>query len=64
MLAQRPERLDDPRGFASYGELQPYLAQAQKVRLSYSAVHALVRYKLRAKPKSPRRAHPKKTPKR
>ncbi|HEX2242863.1 MAG TPA: hypothetical protein VHK27_06350 [Gammaproteobacteria bacterium] len=32
-----------------------------RVSMAYSSVHALVRYRLRAKPKSPRRSHPKKT---
>lgn len=54
-------RLADPRGFASYGEIQPYLADQHQIRLSYSAVHALVRYQLQAKPKAPRRSHPKKS---
>jgi transposase len=61
---QLQARLDDPRGFASYREIQQYLAGEHHLRLSYSAVHALVRYKLQAKPKAPRRSHPKKRPKR
>ncbi len=61
---QLQARLDDPRGFASYGEIQQYLAGEHHIHLSYSAVHALVRYKLKAKPKAPRRSHPKKRPKR
>ena len=31
--------------------------------LAYSSVHALVRYKLHAKPKRPRPSHTKKAPK-
>ena len=54
-------RLAQPRGFASYGEVQHYLAQEHQVQLAYSTVHALVRYKLKAKLKAPRRSHPKKT---
>jgi transposase len=61
-LAQLQARLADPRGFASYREIQHYLATTHHVQLSYSAVHALVRYKLRAKAKAPRRSHPKKSP--
>jgi transposase len=53
-------RLQEPQGFASYGAIQQYLAQDHHLSLSYSAVHALVRYKLGAKPKAPRRSHPKK----
>ena len=55
------QRLAQPRGFASYGEIQRYLAQEHQIHLRYSTVHGLVRYKLGAKPKAPRRAHPKKT---
>jgi transposase len=61
VLAALKERLTTPTGFASYGEIQSYLEQEHKVRLAYSSVHALVRYRLGAKPKSPRRSHPKKT---
>ena len=62
VLAKLPARLDDPRGFASYGESQQYLAREPQLHLSSSAVHAVVRYKFQAKPQAPRRAHPKKTP--
>ena len=61
ILAHLQQRLAQPEGFASYGEIQRYLAQAHQVHLGYSTVHGLVRYKLGAKPKAPRRAHPKKT---
>jgi transposase len=61
-LRQLCTRLADPQGFASYGEIQQYLACEHHVHRSYSAVHALVRYKLGAKPKAPRRSHPKKSP--
>ena len=61
VLAQLRQRLAQPRGFASYSEIQRYLAQAHHVPLRYSTVHGLVRYKLGAKPKAPRRAHPQKT---
>ena len=57
-------RLQQPEGFASYGEIQTYLEREHQVSMAYSSVHALVRYRLRAKPKSPRRSHPKKTLKR
>jgi transposase len=50
-------RLNEPQGFA----IQQYLAREHHLVLSYSAVHALVRYKLGAKPKTPRRSHPKKS---
>jgi transposase len=57
-------RLQRPRGFGSYRELQQYLATDHHIRLAYSTVHGIARYQLRAKPKSPRRSHPKKTQKR
>lgn len=60
VLYELKQRLADPTGFGSYGEIQRYLADTHHLPLSYSAVHALVRYQLRAKPKAPRRSHPKK----
>jgi transposase len=54
-------RLQQPHGFGSYREIQQYLADAHHIELAYSTVHGLVRYQLQAKPKSPRRSHPKKT---
>jgi transposase len=61
VLTQLQARLQQPQGFASYGEIQQYLAHEHHVALAYSSVHGLVRYKLGAKPKSPRRAHPQKS---
>jgi transposase len=52
-------RLKEPQGFATYGAIQQYLAREHQIVLSYSAAHALVRYKLGAKPKASRRSHPK-----
>jgi transposase len=54
-------RLHQPHGFGSYREIQQYLATDPSVHLAYSAVHGVVRYRLQAKPKAPRRSHPKKT---
>jgi transposase len=59
--AKLQTRLREPRGFGSYGEIQRYLATDLHVHLAYSTVHGIVRYQLQAKPKSPRRSHPKKT---
>jgi transposase len=59
--AKLQTRLREPRGFGSYGEIQQYLATDHHVQLAYSTVHGIVRYQLQAKPKSPRRSHPKKT---
>lgn len=62
VLTTLQERLATVRGFGSYGEVQRYLARTHKIALAYSTVHKLVRYKLKAKLKAPRRSHPKKSP--
>ena len=59
--AQLQTRLRQPQGFGSYREIQQYLATEHHVHRAYSSVHGVVRYQLQAKPKSPRRSHPKKT---
>jgi transposase len=61
VLTKLQTRLHQPRGFGSYREIQQYLATDHHVHLAYSTVHGIVRYQLRAKPKAPRRSHPKKT---
>lgn len=53
-------RLAQPQGFGSYGQIQQYLAQEHGVPLAYSTVHGLVRYRLKAKPKTPRPSSKKK----
>jgi transposase len=58
------EKLHDPHGVASYEQIRVWLAEEHQVALAYSSVHALVRYKLRAKPKRPRPSHAKKIQKR
>jgi hypothetical protein len=57
------DKLQDPKGFSGYDQIRLWLAEEHHVRLSYSSVQALVRYKLRATPKRPRPAHAKKAPK-
>lgn len=59
-LTALQEKLKEPHGFAGYNQIRVWLAQAHQVDLSYSSVHALVRYQLHAKPKRPRPAHVKK----
>jgi transposase len=54
-------KLNDPHGFAGYNQIRLWLAEEHHVTLSYSSVHALVRYRLRAKSKRPRPSHAKKT---
>src|SRR5215831_13612064 len=61
-LTALQEKLQDPHGFAGYDQLRVWLAEEHQVTLAYSSVHALVRYKLRAKPKRPRPSHVKKAP--
>ena len=56
-------KLNDPQGFAGYNQIRTWLAEQHQVTLSYSSVHALVRYKLHAKPKRPRPSHIKKAQK-
>jgi transposase len=53
-------KLNEPKGFAGYDQIRRWLAEEHQVTLSYSSVHALVRYKLHAKPKRPRPSHAKK----
>jgi transposase len=61
ILTKLQARLNHTRGFGSYGEIRQYLGRVHKVHLAYSTVHKLVRYRLKAKPKAPRRSHPKKS---
>jgi transposase len=61
ILTKLRARLAHNRGFGSYGEIRQYLARVHKIHLAYSTVHKLVRYRLKAKPKAPRRSHPKKS---
>jgi len=61
ILTKLRARLAHNRGFGSYGEIRQYLARVHKMHLAYSSVHKLVRYRLKAKPKAPRRSHPKKS---
>jgi transposase len=61
VMAPLKDRLDDPEGFGSYKEIQQWLAEKHGVEVPYSTLHGIVRYKLGAKPKTPRPSHPKKT---
>ena len=54
------ERLAQPEGFASYGEIQTWLAETHGVHMQYAALHKLVAYKLMARPKVVRPRHIKK----
>jgi transposase len=59
-LAALRERLNQPDGFASYGEIQTWLAEQHGVQMQYAALHKLVCYKLKARPKVVRPRHIKK----
>lgn len=51
-------RLADPeQGFASYGEIQQWLAEEWGLTVKYPTMHRIVRYQLRAKLKVPRPRH-------
>lgn len=53
-LEQLQQRLSEPEGFHSYGEIQQWLRREFGVSLKYKTVHQTVRYRLRAKLKVPR----------
>lgn len=48
------EKLDDPNGISSYGEIQQWLETEHQLQVKYPTVHRHVRYRLRAKLKVPR----------
>jgi len=52
--------LTDAKGFASFGEIQQFLLEKHQVALSYSRVHTIVRYEMKAKLKAPRANNPNK----
>lgn len=54
------EKLSEPTGFNSYGEVQTWLQQKYGIRAAYQTVHKTVKYKLGAKLKTPRPSHIKK----
>jgi transposase len=56
------ERLKQPQGFTSYGQVQQWLKQECGVSAAYHTVHSLVRYKLQAKLKKPRPKSRKQNP--
>lgn len=53
-LERLKQRLQEPRGFNSYGEIQEWIARELGVKLAYKSVYQLVRYQLKAKLKVPR----------
>ena len=57
------QRLATERGFRTYKEIHELVVNKYGVKVVYSGVHNLVRYKLEAKAKVQRPSNPKKTPK-
>jgi transposase len=57
--ASLKQELTDEPGFSSYKEIQIWLRVVHDVEMSYTGVHQLVRYKLKAKLKVPRPVHVK-----
>ena len=53
-VAKLEKRLQQPRGFNNYGEVQQWLERECGIKVRYHVVHELVRYRLRAKRKRPR----------
>jgi len=53
-------RLSDPKGFSGYREIQRWLEESYGLVVPYKTLHAIVRYRLGAKLKTPRPEHPKK----
>ncbi len=49
--------LNKPDGFSSYQQIVDYIEKTFDVKMNYKAVHALVRYKWKAKLKVPRKNH-------
>lgn len=56
-IAKLEKRLQQPRGFKSYLEIQQWLESECGIKVRYHVVHELVRYRLGAKRKRPRPAH-------
>jgi transposase len=53
-LQRLKQRLQEPKGFHSYGEIQQWLSDELGLHLAYKTVYQLVRYQLKAKLKVPR----------
>ena len=47
-------RLNQEKGFQSYGEIQEWLKKEYQIEVNYKTVHKTVRYQLKAKLKTPR----------
>jgi transposase len=54
VLAELEQQLQNPEGFASYGEIVEWLQEKHGLTIEYGTVYATVRYGLGAKLKTPR----------
>lgn len=54
------EKLKDPQGFRSYKAIWQWLRHEFQLNITYKTAHNLVRYRLKAKLKVPRKSHVKK----
>lgn len=53
-LERLKQRLQEPQGFQSYGQIQQWLVTELGLDIAYKTVYELVRYRLKAKLKVPR----------
>ncbi len=57
MKSRLKQELQDEQGFSSYKEIQTWLRVVHDIEMSYTGVHQLVHYRLKAKLKVPRPVH-------
>ena len=57
VLTELRQRLSQPQGFKSYGEIQQWLKEEYGLEIHYKTVHQTVHYKLKAKLKVARPTH-------
>jgi transposase len=60
VLVSLQQALQQPQGFASYKDLQQWLAQTHGVQVKYKTLYSLVRKRFHTKLKVPRPSHTKK----
>jgi len=53
-LERLKQRLQEPQGFHSYGQIQQWVVTELGLDIAYKTVYELVRYRLKAKLKVPR----------
>lgn len=62
VLEKLREKLSQPEGFNSYGEIQRWLQEVQGCEVSYAVVFRVCHDQLNASPKVPRPRNPKQDP--